>query len=143
MENSLKCNKSDNGITYRIKENLRNVKKYAVDPITAAIVFLICSAALYIVVSSTINFYTAYSTIDMQKQAVQKATNNGDYIDIKFSSKAAIGFNITKGIAPSIINGSSDISTQVIVKPRNSTSEYYRYPDGTIAYPYSLPVEEY
>ncbi|MBU3194915.1 hypothetical protein [Clostridium algidicarnis] len=52
----------------------------------------------------------------MQKQAVQKATNNGDYIDIKFSSKAAIGFNVTKGIAPSIINGSSDISTQVIVK---------------------------
>ncbi|PPK44165.1 hypothetical protein BD821_12432 [Clostridium algidicarnis DSM 15099] len=26
MENSLKCNKSDNEITYRIKENLRNVK---------------------------------------------------------------------------------------------------------------------
>ena len=97
--------------------------------ITGALVFLICSLAVAVIVNAGIQMYTAYTTAELQKQAVKYATDNGYYLDINFNDKSAIGFNVKKGTAPSSIKG-------VTVRPKDGKMEYYRYPDGSIVYPY-------
>ncbi|GEM_PF-2756655 len=122
-----------------LKHKTDNIRiKYCFDILTAAIVFLICSAAVSILVSAGISMYTAYNSVKMQEQAVQYATNNGHYLDVSFSDSSAIGINVTKGKGPTAIKNSKATALRVIVKPRNSTSEYYRTSSGSIITPYSL-----
>ena len=126
----LKCMKS------KKNQNISmNRVKHALG-ITGALVFLICSLAVAVIVNAGIQMYTAYTTAELQKQAVKYATDNGYYLDINFNDKSAIGFNVKKGTAPSSIKGSSDTSTRVTVRPKDGKMEYYRYPDGSIVYPY-------
>lgn len=126
MDNSVLCYYNEKKKT-RIKNRLSGV-----------IIYLMIMGTVALVSYIGIKMYQVYTTAKLQEQAVSYIIDNNLYGEFKFKSKLEVGIDVNKGNSYVIFNSSSEELVEVKALPRGSKIQYYKYPDGTIAYPYSL-----